>query len=158
MGAYSFLDLITRTSFTLTNSSMSCCADSNSIQRTEKGTCVYLLYYSVTFLSVWNYSRKDTSPTPPNQSDLVHSHQRESWIHDREKEIRKEKQTYFCAEIDGRSVFCSVLENSSYCWDWSQICCAGSPSDLQVILWKQERPFYGEIVLLNNEKSRNFFF
>lgn len=87
---------------TQTNSSINCCAESNSTQRTEEGMCVYLLYYSVTFLSVWNYSRKDTSPTTPNQSDLVHSHQRGSWVHDRgKKQEKKSRRTSVLRLMEG---------------------------------------------------------
>ena len=64
----------------------------------------------------------------------------------------------FYAETDGRSESCFALENSFCCWHWSRICCVGSPSGRQGILWRRERPFYGETDLSNNVKSRNSFF
>lgn len=158
MGAYSLLDLITRTSFT--HWRIQAWTVVQTLIPYKEPRKVFVCAYCTILSRFWVFeiTQEKIHLLHHESVWLIHSHQRESWIHDREKETRKEQQTYFCAEIDGRSVFCSVLENSFYCWDWSQICCVGSPSDLQVILWKQERLFYGEIVLLNNEKSRNSFF
>lgn len=55
-------------------------------------------------------------PTSPNQSDSVHSHQetnRQSF--EDTSEEKRDKQTYFCAGIGGRSVSGFDLENSFYC-------------------------------------------
>lgn len=120
------------------------------ISYNKSRNAIRVTYYTIlSRLSVWNCWRKKMScqASPPWRYCNINTSER-----------KREKQTYFCAETDGRCVFCFVLENSFYCWHWSRTCCVGSPSGLQVILWRKERPFYGEIGLLNNGKNRNSFF
>lgn len=144
MGTDWLLDLMPRISLLRTNERhMNCHTDSEFTQRTEECYRHHLLYSSAQFLSVWI-----TEGNRACQGTL--------WRHTPRR--KQESQTYFCAETDGRSVSCCARESSFYCSHWIRICCEGSPSGLQVTLWRKERPFYGETDLLNNGKSRSFFF